>query len=165
MSFDATVILEKLKLTAKHLRKQEPERSQSMALDFIAQKLSYNNWSMLHKDLASKEEDSLLAFHERLYRNTTLENLLPDEFAHINRESAIDEMRQWVEKTFTRLIEFAFYDRESENGFAWPSVDLNDELSEQFGRLYPYDLIDEVATDMELDSGPWGLEEYGADDE
>ncbi|PMS15816.1 hypothetical protein C0Z18_25385 [Trinickia dabaoshanensis] len=80
-----------------------------------------------------------------------------------DKEAAREEMREYVEGNFTRLIEFAFYDSESENDFARPSVDLQKELGAGFGKLFPSELIAEVASDMEMNEGPWESAITGTD--
>lgn len=78
-------------------------------------------------------------------------------------EAARDEMCEWVRSRFTRLIEFAYYDSESENGYSWPDVDINMELQEEFDQQFPSNLIEEVASYLECE-GPWGEEDYGFED-
>ena len=165
MSFDANIVPEKLKFAARRIRRRNNSFTQAMVLDSIANRLSFNNWSLLHKTIVKSGESYLLDFHDHMYQHSSLLEFLPEQFAHVDRDAATEEMKVWIEQKYTRLVDFAFLDRESENGFAWPSVDLSEELSEEFYRYYPYDLIDEVAVEMEMDGGPWGIEDYGHGDE
>lgn len=71
-------------------------------------------------------------------------------------------MEAWFRGKYTPLIDFAFYDPESENGFAWDDVDPHAELREEFEGKYPIELIKQVADGL-LDEGPWGIEDYGDD--
>ncbi len=79
-------------------------------------------------------------------------------------DSAIAEMRAWVKSNFSPLIDFALYDNESPNGYAWPDVELSEELHDEFHGTYPDELIERVASELEEANGPWGREDYGNDD-
>lgn len=81
-----------------------------------------------------------------------------------DEEAARQEMSDWVRNTFTPLIDFAFYEKESENGFEWPDVDISDELQSEFGEKYPIDFILKVAAEL-YDEGPWGLEDHGGNED
>ena len=94
----------------------------------------------------------------KIKKHPKLGGLFSDE---IDAQAARQEMENWVRKNYSRLVDFAFFDRESENGYAWPSVELNEELQEEFSDQYPYELIEEVAIDLEMNNGPWGIENYG----
>lgn len=70
---------------------------------------------------------------------------------------AHQEMEAWVRKYYIRLIDFAFLDNESENGYAWPSVEIEYELMAEFLKKYPEKLILIVAKNLESNGGPWGV--------
>lgn len=36
-------------------------------------------------------------------------------------------------------------------------------MEAEFGEEYPFELIEAVADEMEVDRGPWGVEDYGDD--
>jgi len=160
MGITPDYVLDKLKRAAKAMRKVEPSLSQSEALDKVAVICGYNNWSLLHKDVQKKVGYELSAFHENLYGRPRLEGILPSRFSGFDPKEAADAMKDWVETNYTRLVEFAYYDNESSNGYAWPDEDINNALQEEFGQVYPLELIEEVAANIELD-GPWGIEDYG----
>lgn len=73
-------------------------------------------------------------------------------------------MTKWVERNFTPPIEFAYYDNESENGYSWADEDLVEALRDEFSDRYPSALIEEVGSDLEVNQGPWGIEDYGNDE-
>lgn len=160
-------LIELLKRVAKRektqLRDEEFEEVQlSTVLDQIAVTLGYRNWSLLHKDAIRMPTGRFSALAARVSDFPEVQEF--QRYNALDKEAARSEMREYVEGNFTRLIEFAFYDSESENGFAWPSADLRDELEAEFGERFPPELIAEVASDMEVNDGPWGIEDYGDDD-
>lgn len=152
-----------LKRAAKKIRRANPTQTQSKALDQVAAMLGYNNWSMLSNHVYQLKLDSLTVYHDELYHQRKLARFLPAQKAQFDPVAAAEEMRSWVEGNFTRLVEFAFLDKESETGYAWPDVDINYALQEEFDHLYPFELIENVAMKLELD-GPWGIEDYGDDE-
>ncbi|RQS83435.1 hypothetical protein DF032_05740 [Burkholderia seminalis] len=161
-------LIELLKRVAKRektrLRDDEFETVQlSTLLDQIAVSLGYRNWSLLHKDVIRMPENRFSDLATRVSNSPEVQDF--QRYESLDKEVARSEMREYVEGSFTRLIEFAFYDSESENGFAWPSVDLHEELEAEFGDRFPSELIAEVASDMEVSDGPWGVEDYGDDDD
>lgn len=156
-------VIEKLKRVAKNVRRANPTQTQSKALDQVAAMLGYNNWSMLSKHVHQLKAAGLAIYHDGLYQHLKLANLLPPKQPPFDPVAAAEEMRTWVEGKFTRLIEFAYYDKESETGYAWADEDINNALQEEFDHIYPIELIEEVAVELELD-GPWGIEDYGDDE-
>lgn len=164
---DRAALVELLKRVAKRekarLRNDELEEVQlSTLLDQIAVSLGYRNWSQFHKDAFRMPEDRFSALVARVSAFPEVQEF--ECYSALDKDAARLEMREYVEGKFTQLIEFAFYDSESENGFAWPSVDLHEELEAEFGERFPSELIAEVASDMEVNDGPWGVEDYGDDD-
>jgi hypothetical protein len=129
--------------------------------DGIATTLGYDNWSLFHRDVGRMTDAHFAKIDAKVRAFPEIQEFLTDRA--IDKKAATEEMREWVESNFTRLVEFAFYDPESENGYAWPSVDLNEELQNEFDGKYPDDLISEVANDLEVDEGPWGDENLGYD--
>lgn len=162
MSISAETILAKLKRVAKKLRQANASLTQAKALDQVAAMLGFNNWSLVSKHVNSLAGYRLSLFHEGLYERKNLDGLLPPQFPDFDEDEAAEVMRTWVEGNFTRLIEFAYYDNESENGFGWPDEDISNALQEEFDGVYPLELIEKVAVDIEMD-GPWGIEDYGDD--
>ena len=157
------VVIEKIKRAAKNIRRADPTQTQSKALDQVAAMLGYNNWSMLSKHVHQLKPGALAIYLDDLYQNPKLASLLPPKQPPFDPVAATEEMRTWVEGKFTRLVEFAFHDNESETGYAWPDEDINNALQEEFDHIYPFELIEEVAVELELD-GPWGIEDYGDDE-
>jgi len=151
-------ISSKLKFAAKQIKQSDKQIKQAEALDKVAEYLGYKNWSLLHKNLYSKSPEQAGMFVLKIKKHPKLGGLFSDE---IDAQAARQEMENWVRKNYSRLVDFAFFDRESENGYAWPSVELNEELQEEFSDQYPYELIEEVAIDLEMNNGPWGIENYG----
>lgn len=129
--------------------------------DQVAISLGFKNWSMLHKHLAPalwSETDRLLRL--ALKRPALRDFIQAHAYRTIDEDKAAERMRAWARAKYTPLIEFAFYDKESETGFAWPDVEMVIALGEEFAGKVPQDLIERVGNELELE-GPWGLEEYG----
>lgn len=156
-------IIEKLKRAAKSIRRAHHTRTQSQALDQVAAMLCYTNWSMLSKHVHKLNPGELTRYHDKLYQQRELAKLIPPQEAPLDPEKAEEVMTSWVNRNFTRLVEFAFHDNESATGYAWPDEDINDALQQEFGDIYPLKLIEKVAMKLELD-GPWGIEDYGDDE-
>ena len=129
MGITPDYVLNKLKRAAKAMRKAEPSLSQSSALDMVAIICGYNNWSLLHKDVQQKVGYSVSSFHEDLYRRPRLESILPPRFPGVDPREAAERMKDWVETNFRRLVDFAYYDSESSNGYSWPDEDIIDPAS------------------------------------
>lgn len=163
--YTVDVIFEKLKRVAKQGRRENSSLSQAKVLDKVAAGLGYNNWSLLSRHLNKMSEAQLGKFHDALYEHPQFIEYLPPIFPAFDRAAAVREMSAWVESNFTPLIEFAFYDSESENGFAARDEDLVEALQDEFSDRFPQSLIEEVGNDLELDRGPWGSEDYGYNDE
>ena len=162
---DRADFIAKLKRVAKAAKRlRYPNAQLSELHDKIAKVAGYNNWSVLHRDILrmpqKRFEELEAALSQRLEQEVSL-NKRAREF---DRQAAIEEMETWVKANFTPLVEFAFRDSESETGYAWPDEEINYALQEEFSDRYPDDLIEEVATDLEIDYGPWGREDYGDDE-
>lgn len=164
MAITPDLIIEKLKRVAKLRRRASPSMSQSKVLDKIAVALGYNNWSLLTKHVNKMDNPQLRRFHDGLYQNPKFEDYLSPIFPPFEREDAVEEMTTWVQRKFTPLINFAYYDNESENGFSWADEDLVDALQDEFSDRYPSALIEDVGRDLEVNHGPWGIEDYGDDE-
>jgi hypothetical protein len=164
MSISPEFVIEKLKRVAKRLRKESPSLTQAKALDQVASLLGYLNWSLLNKHVGKMSWLELSNFHDSLYQRPNMESKLPPQYSSVDSDDAIAEMKVWVEGKFTRLVEFAYHDSESENGYAWDDEDLDNALQEEFAHKYPYELIQKAAVELEMD-GPWGIEAYGDDED
>ena len=132
--------------------------------DWAAHVLGFKNWSMLHKSVNGLKGSAFdrilsLAVHHKdigpFIRNATVRT--------INVTDAIDEMKTWARSKYSRLIDFAYYDNESETGYSWPNIEMSDELEVEFGGRFPFELIRKVGDDIDGNEGPWGLEENGDD--
>lgn len=165
MAINNESILHNLKRAAKAVRRANPSVKQSQALDVVASLLGFNNWSLVSKHVNSLTPLHTVIFNTGVYSLPKLAALLPPQFPPFNRDSAIEEMRERVREKYTPLVEFAFHDNESETGYAWPDEDLSEGLQNMFGDRYPFELIEEVARDMEIDHGPWGIEDHGRDED
>ena len=171
MSYSQTNSREELLARLKRFAKQKMNANSGPKLshfqNITAEMLGYNNWSMLHKHFINASDSQFSALMDLVRNHPTLGQISVGAKtpASIEPMDAEDEMRAWVRRKFTPLIDFAFYDSESENGFAWADEDLNDALQDQFGDKYPLDLIEKVALALEQNEGPWGIEDYGRDDE
>jgi hypothetical protein len=159
-----TALLNALKHCAKDGKKANPHLKLSWFQDQVAIAFGYLNWSLLHKHLLEMSEGELDALIEKMKAHSKVGSYLNIKALNggegYDEESAKDEMREWVRGRYTRLIEFAFYDNESENGFAWPDVVLSNELQDEFSDRYPHEVIINVSAELEQD-GPWGIEDYG----
>ena len=148
----SSVVLNQLKYAAKRQRKIDTELTQTQALNFIAKALGFNNWSLLHRYVESLSSVETNRFLEKMH-GSSIANLLP-----YNQDEVIQEITDYAYQHYSPLVEFAYHDRESENGYAWPDIDLSDELQGVFSDKYPWELIHKVATDLEIENGPWGIE-------
>lgn len=119
----------------------------------------------MSKHVKSLTQLQAVIFDTDLYSLPSLVNVLPPQFSLFNRDLAIQKMREWVRGKYTPIVEFAFLDNESETGYAWPDKDLGDKLQDMFGDQYPFELIEEVAQDLEMNEGALGIEDYGPDDD
>ena len=153
--------LDLLKRLAKHRQKQVPQSKLSASQDFVAQQLSFNNWSMLSKSVAEMAPSAFYKLKLKAEAHPLLALALEQEH---DPESAAEEMREWVNATFEPLVNFAPLDSESENGYAFHSVDIREQLAENFSDQYPDELIEKVADELE-EEGPWGDEKAYFGDE
>jgi len=160
-------LLVRLKRFAKQQKNTHPGQKLSHFQDMTAKMFGYANWSMLHKHFLEASDSQFSAMANKVRSHPALGQIFigAKTPTSIEPTAAKDEMREWVRRKFTPLIDFALYDNESENGFAWPDIDLNEELQDQFADKYPLELIEEVALNLEMNHGPWGVEDYGRDDE
>ena len=130
--------------------------------DQIAVSLGYKSFALLHKFVQSADFLAWDDLRDKARRKAGLGDFIKERAVRtVDRDKAIETMRDWARRKYTPLIEFAFYDNESENGFGWPDVDMAEELANEFAGQYPDKLIQKVGNDLDVDEGPWGLEEYG----
>lgn len=154
-----------LRRVAKQTKKADPKGAAlSSYQDAIATDLGFSNWSTLHKNLVDKPWSKVTGIYSRIMNHDVLGPAV-SELAHraFDVETAKQEMREWARANYSPLINFAYYDKESPTGFAWPDVDMAEELAGEFVGRYPEDLINEVGNDLDFEEGPWGREEYGED--
>ena len=142
------------KKAAKQRKKASSSLSHSACLDQIAAITGRANWSLLAKHIDGAEFSQLISISKKLSPQFRAIGI-PDF------EGGESLMRDWVISVFTPLQDFAFYDSETENGYAWPSVELKFELYIRYGDIFPETTIERVALDLEMSGGPWGLEDYG----
>jgi len=145
----------------RELNIEEEPTKLSTILDEIAEGLAYKNWSLFSKDVFATSEAHFNELRSKILESPECQDFIRRQ--SIDENEATLEMHGYVKRTFKPLVEFAFHDSESENGYAWPEVDLTTALEEEFGHLYPHDLIHTVAIDLEVDQGPWGEEDYGSE--
>jgi hypothetical protein len=154
-------LIKALKRAAKIQKKKFSDLKLSYILDQIAAASGYNNWSLLHKDICNMSTASFQKLEAHFLLQLAIEFPPKAQVLSAQEESiAVSAMRTWVEGKFTRLIEFAYHDSESENGYSWADEDISYALQEEFSEQYPLDLIEKVAADLEVNHGPWGIEEY-----
>lgn len=158
-------LIELLKRVTKLEKKRLGEQGQDVALSTLhnglAVNLGYRNWSLFHKDVLSMPASRLRQLMARIDEAPEIQAF--KMYNSVDKVAAREEMRDYVESNFSPLSHFAFYDSESETGYAWPDVNLVEELSEEFGDRFPHAMIEEVATELELDQGPWGREDFDDD--
>jgi hypothetical protein len=137
-------------------------------LDVRGRALGFANWALFHLHIAHLPADDLDALLARSKGKPDLAHFgkaAPSVTAIDEADEPEDVMRAYVRDHYTPLQDFAFYDNESESGYAWPDVELAEVLQEEFSDRYPLEMILEVARYMEAESGPWGVEEYGRNDD
>lgn len=152
-----------LRRVAKLTKKAAPQGAAlSSYQDAIATDLGFQNWSILHKNLVEKSWPKVADIRSRIMNHPVLGPEV-NELAQrtINVEAAVQDMREWARANYSPLVNFAYLDKESPTGFAWPDVDMAEELSAEFFGKYPEDLITEVGYALDAEEGPWGREEYG----
>lgn len=160
-------LLSLLKSVAKQSKKGQPTQKLAWHQDKVAKVLGYKNWSTLHKHFLKMPHGQFNGVVKQVLANPLLGSSaikVKSLAVAIDPEAAAEEMRQWVRGNYTPLIDFAFYDKESENGFSWPDVNLLEELQDEFEDQYPFEWIEGVAVELERDAGPWGVEDYGGDE-
>lgn len=132
--------------------------------DRVAHSLGFKNWSLLHKHLDGLAGSALdLIIRQVLKRKDLGPAFSKLAVRTIVVEDAVEEMQSWARKNYTPLIEFAYYDNESPTGFGWPDVVMAEELGAEFEGRFPFELIQQVGNDLDVDEGPWGVEDYGDD--
>jgi hypothetical protein len=165
MSYDVDdhhrhALLNALKAAARIRLKMSPSKQLSGLLDHIAASCGYKNWSLFAKDLGQMHPEKFREIRSKY--KSEIEDLRESEGLWGSREEAFDQIEEWFRQKYSPLVEFAFRDSESENGYAWPEIEPGDVIPDQFGDDFPAKLIDEVALKLDLE-GPWGLEDYGDD--
>ena len=161
-TFDALLgpdLLDLLRRYSKAAKKADPAgKPLSLHQDQIAIRLGFKNWSMLHKHLASAKWSAVDQVKTLALQKPGLGQFIEDHaYKTIDEDEGRETMRDWARAKYTPLIDFAFYDNESPNGFSFPEVDMVIELGEEFAGQYPQELIEVVGQRLEAD-GPWGLE-------
>lgn len=152
-----------LRRVAKQTKKADPQGAAlSSYQDAIATDFGFPNWSILHKNLVDMSWSKVTGIRSRIMNHDVLGPKV-NELAQrtINVEAAGQEMRDWARANYSPLVNFAYLDKESPTGFAWPDVDMAEELAAEFFGKYPEDLITEVGYALDAEEGPWGREEYG----
>jgi hypothetical protein len=154
-----------LKRIAKRAKSSDlSDRLLAWHQDFVAQKLGFNNWSLLHKHLSGLGDE---AFELALNRVLAHEEIGPEieslAVRTIATDDAIEEMTSWAKGKYTQLVHFAFHDKDSESGYDWPDVYMVDELNANFEHKFPFELIQQVGSALDRDEGPWGLRDFGDD--
>ncbi|WP_432731273.1 hypothetical protein [Variovorax sp. W6] len=154
--------LDLAKRFAKLNRKADPDgNGLTFHQDRIAVSLGFKNWALLHKHVESASWAAWHTLRELALKKPGLGAFIEERgFRTIDEDEAVDAMRRWARSKYTPLIDFAYYDSESETGYSWPDVDMAEELSEEFAGRYPDDLIERVGNELDVDEGPWGLEKY-----
>jgi hypothetical protein len=157
LTHERAALIEALKRAAKAGKKNHPSKRLAWFLDQIAIALGYLNWALLHKHVATISNAKFDKLKGDMLTHPKIGALLEPSLDAFDEDAAGEEMRDWVRQHYTPLLDFAFYDSESSNGFAWPDVDLREELQDKFGGQFPDDLISAVAAKLE-EAGPWGVE-------
>lgn len=163
-SLDREGLVDLLKRFAKRKKQSGVPGKLSHYQDDVARIFGYNNWSLLHKHVSRMRDSEFNAFFDQALEHSDFGPFMEAcTTKSIDEADAIREMQEWARRKYSRLIDFAFYDNESETGFSWPAVEMAMELSEEFGDRFPSKLIEKVGNDLDVDEGPWGLEDYGDD--
>ena len=149
-----------LKRFAKKNKTADPAgHSLSWHQDQVAISLGFKNWSLLHKHVDGMDwshRDQLLT---QVQAKPVIGQFVKDHAVKtIVVEDAIRTMKDWARKKYTPLVEFAYLDNESANGYSWPEVDMAEELIDKFIGDFPEDLIQQVGNELDAEEGPWGLE-------
>jgi hypothetical protein len=157
---DREALLGLLRRIAKKIKPSQPAAQLSAIQDKMAAAFGYGNWSMLHKHVLSASPPEFWKFATEVNSHAKIGPLLEALAPPLDEKFAAEQMEAWVRRTYTPLIEFAYYDRESPTGYSWPDEDLIDGLQVEFGHSYPQELIEQVAYRLEGNEGPWGIERY-----
>ncbi|TAL85907.1 MAG: hypothetical protein EPN74_06540 [Rhodanobacter sp.] len=171
ISAEAEKLSAAFKRAAKFAKKSQQSQEKTLAwyLDQVAKAFGYLNWSQLHKHAKTLGPAGVHELQRKAILHPELARFLekgdPTLLTGVDADAAKEVMRAYVREHFTPLHEFAYYDSESESGYAWPEVDLDEELQGAFSDVYPTELINEVATEMFLTYGLWGVEDYGRDED
>lgn len=153
-------LLDLMRRYAKMVKKTNPAgKPLGWHQNEIAISLAFKNWSMLHKHVAPIKWTYVDHVLDLVLKKPGLGQFVEDHAVKtIDEDEGTDTMKDWARAKYTPLIDFAFYDNESPNGFSWPDVDMAEELREEFSGQYPDDLIESVAHYLEINNGPWGLD-------
>ena len=168
IQIDRDELLALLKRFAKDDKKSHPEHPLNWFQNKIATALGFSNWAMLHKSITKMPLNQFNQFTMSVFEHSQIGpslHIKNNAVKVFDEQVAVIEMRNWVKSKFTPLIDFAQYDNESANGYARADEDLFSEMESEFGGIYPHDLIMKVAGDLEQNNGPWGIEDYGRDDD
>lgn len=158
---DRQAVVDGLKKLAKHASKLHQDKKLTWFQNEIASLFGFNNWSLLLRQIERGSPSQFFGLYEQMQRHPEVKPWLPVLLnPSIDKDLAVEEMQDWVRKKFTPLIDFAFYDSESPNGYAADDIELIYELQDEFSDKFPDWLIQEVASDMEANHGPWGQEHY-----
>lgn len=151
-------LLDLVKRFAKQAKASDPGAHQlSYHHDKVAISLGFNNWSLLHKHVMGMNWSARSDFRSLVGGKPVLGQFMYDHaMKTIVVEDAIKTMKDWARQKYMQLANFAYLDNESENGFSWPSVDMDDELIDEFIGDFPEDLIRQVGYDLDGEEGPWG---------
>jgi len=160
----AKLLIRAFKRSAKLDRKMHsPTHALSWHLDVRGRFFGFDNWALFHHHITTLVPAQL---HELTAKAESLSALahFGQKESEVDEATAIEAMRDFVRRKFMPLIDFAPVDRESSTGYAWPGADLGWELWDQFTAQFADELIERVASALEAESGPWGLENYGRDE-
>lgn len=143
--------------------KKQSDNTHSEILDWIAVRFGFNNWSLFqnHIPISSNQHFAeMQAKFENMKSSVfaALQSAESDSIEEVDDSFGKEVMESWVRRKFTPLVDFAYYDPESENGYAWDSEDIFQELMDRFDGTYSESLIQEVAANLEVNHGPWGRE-------
>jgi hypothetical protein len=147
---------------AKVAKRADPSGQQlAVHQNAVAQKLGYKNWSLLHKDVQGASWSNLADIRHRIRSQSELGPMLSTWTVRtIDEDDAVRAMKAWARSKYTPLVNFAFRDNESPTGYSWPSVEMEEELMDEFAGQYPDDLILKTGYELDGEEGPWGLEKY-----
>ncbi len=149
-----------LKRFAKKNKTADPAgHALSWHQDQVAISLGFKNWSLLHKHVDGMDWGQRDHFLTQVQAKPVLGQFVKEHAVKtIVVEDAIRTMKDWARKKYTPLVEFAYLDNESANGYSWPEVDMTEELIHKFIGDFPEDLIEQVGKELDAEEGPWGLE-------